>query len=300
MKSFIIRKIESAARTALTVCLGIVVIALTTRACFASSTFSLNSGTSSARFFQGSKANPDSANTGVARVTGIVNIDSNNLDNSVVDLNIFPADEEWGHALTPEGTLPSDYVPDATDQTLLRFQSRRFVNLGNGELEVVGDLTLTRVERSVTIDSIEAYAGPVYGGPVIHNETREIAFRFGNLSEALLSGSSNAISPEEKANVDLSGAVRVAYEDFPDLLNAIQDTNWPTIVENEKCQMPSTIGDDYHGTSCTGTVIAATRQDNCHMPASVGEDYSGPVCTPPAGTQTTIVLDLKLLKTASR
>ena len=300
MKSFIIRKIQSAARTALTVSLAIVVIALTTRASFASSTFSLDSGTSSARFFQGSKANPDSANTGVARVTGVVNIDSNDLDNSVVDLNIFPADEEWGHALTPEGTLPSDYVPDATDQTLLRFQSRRFVKLGSGELEVVGDLTLTRVERSVTIDSIEAYAGPVYGDPVIHNETREIAFRFGNLGEALLSGSSNAISPEEKANVDLSGAVRVAYEDFPDLLNAIQDTNWPTVVENEKCQMPSTIGDDYHGTSCTGTVIAATRRDNCHMPATVGEDYSGPVCTPPAGTQTTIVLDLKLLKTASR
>lgn len=299
MKSFIIRKIESAARTAFTVSLAIVVIALTTRASFASSTFSLDSGTSSARFFQGSKANPDSANTGVARVTGVVNIDSNNLDNSVVDLNIFPADEEWGHALTPEGTLPSDYVPDATDQTLLRFQSRRFVKLGNGELEVVGDLTLTRVERSVTIDSIEAYAGPVYGDPVIHNETREIAFRFGNLSEALLSGSSNAVGPQEKANVDLSGAVRIANEDFPDLLNAIQDTNWPTVVENEKCQMPSTIGDDYHGTSCTGTVIAATHRDNCHMPASVGEDYSGPACTPPAGTQTTIVLDLKLLETAS-
>jgi polyisoprenoid-binding protein YceI len=300
MKSFIIRKIQSAARTASTVSLAIIVIAFTTRACFASSTFSLDSGTSSALFFQGSRANPDSANTGVARVTGVVNIDPNNLDNSVVDLNIFPADEEWGHALTPEGTLPSNYVPDATDQTLLRFQSRRFVKLGNGELEVVGDLTLTRVERSVTINSIEAYAGPVYGDPVIHNETREIAFRFGNLSEALLSGSSNAISPEEKAKVDLSGAVRVAYEDFPDLLNAIQDTNWPTVVENEKCQMPSTIGDDYHGTSCTGTVIAATRRDNCHMPASVGEDYSGPVCTPPAGTQTTIVLDLKLLNTASR
>jgi hypothetical protein len=40
-------------------------------------TWSLDSATSSARFFQGSGANPESINTGVARVTGIVKLDTN-------------------------------------------------------------------------------------------------------------------------------------------------------------------------------------------------------------------------------
>jgi len=61
--------------------------------------------------------------------------------------------------------------------------------------------------------------------------------------------------------------------------------------------MPSTVGEDYSGALCTGTLIAATRNDNCYMPASVGEDYSGPLCTPATGNQTTIVADLKLLQT---
>jgi len=45
-------------------------------------------------------------NTGVARVTGKAKQDANDLDNSVFDLSIYPADEQWGHALSPEGTLP--------------------------------------------------------------------------------------------------------------------------------------------------------------------------------------------------
>ena len=36
--------------------------------------------------------------------------------------------------------------PDATDQTLLTFRSTRILRTGNGKLEVVGDLTLSRVE----------------------------------------------------------------------------------------------------------------------------------------------------------
>jgi hypothetical protein len=62
---------------------------------------------SCARFFQGSTADPDSVNTGVTRVTGEVKLDTNDLGNSVFDLSIYPADEQWGHALSPEATLPA-------------------------------------------------------------------------------------------------------------------------------------------------------------------------------------------------
>jgi hypothetical protein len=65
-----------------------------------SGTWSLDATTSSARLFQVSTTNPDSVNTGVSRVTGKVMLDMKALDNSVLDLRIYPADENWGHART--------------------------------------------------------------------------------------------------------------------------------------------------------------------------------------------------------
>jgi polyisoprenoid-binding protein YceI len=262
---------------------------------FAGDTWTLDSSTSNARLFQGSKANPDSVNTGVARVTGKVNLDTNDPDNSVFDLSIYPADEDWGHALSPEGALPTGYVPDTTDQTLLTFKSTRTLKTGNGKFEVIGDLTLTRVERTVTAAPTEAYAGPVYGDPVIHADTREIKFQFSTLSAALLPGPLTPATLQNKGAQEIVGAARVGHEDFPELLGAIQETNWPSVVQNKDCHTPSTVGEDYRGAHCAGTLIAETSDDNCHMPASLGEDYSGPLCTPATGNQTTIVLDLKLL-----
>jgi polyisoprenoid-binding protein YceI len=262
-------------------------------------TWPLDFTTSSARLFQSSAADPDSVNIGVARVTGKVKLDTNDLGNSVFDLNIYPADEQWGHALSPDGTLPAGYVPDATDHTLLRFQSKRILRIGDGELAIIGELTLTRVERSVTLTPNEGYAGPVYGEPVIHTTTREVKFLFPNLGSALSSRPLTSAAVRKKGVLVLSGSARVGHEDFPELLNAIQDTNWPAVVQNERCQMPSTVGEDYHGATCTGTVVAATLANNCRMPSTVGDDYSGAICTAPSGNQTTIVLDLKVFRTKS-
>src|SRR5579864_1439516 len=191
-------------------------------------TWSLDSASSSARLYQGSAANPDSASTGVARVTGNVKVDTNDLGNSVFDLTIYPADEEWGHALSPEGTLPADYVPDATDHTLLTFHSKRILRMSNGELQVIGDLTLTRVERSVT--HTKALAGPVYGDPVLHNETREVRLLFPSLTAAVSAASMKRANLQEKGEVDLSGSARVGYDEFPALLTTIRATNWPAVV----------------------------------------------------------------------
>jgi polyisoprenoid-binding protein YceI len=264
---------------------------------FASDTWTLDSSASNAMLFLGSKANPHSVNTGVARVTGKVKLDTNDPNNSAFDLSIYPADEDWGTELSSAGDLPRNYVPDATDQTLLTFNSTRIVRTGNGELEVVGNLRLTRVERTVTAAPTEAYAGPVYGDAVIHNETREITFLFLSLSAPRLSGPLTPATLQNKGAREIVESARVGHEDFPELLGAIKDTNWPSVVQNKECHPPSTVGEDYSGAQCTGTLIAATSDDNCHMPASVGEDYSGPLCTPATGNQTTIVLDLKLLRT---
>jgi polyisoprenoid-binding protein YceI len=263
----------------------------------ASDTWILDSSRSNAQLFRGSKANSESVNTGIARVTGKVKLDANDLDTSFFDLSIYHADENWGHALSPEGALPTGYVPAATDQTLLTFKSTRILRTGNGKLEVIGHLTLTRVERTVTAAPTEAYAGPVYGNPVIHNETREITFLFPSVSAARLSESLTPAVQQTKGVLEVVGAARVDREEFPELLSAIKETNWPPVVQNKDCQMPSTAGEDDSGAVCTGTLIAATGDDNCHMPASVGEDYSGPQCTPATSDQTTIVLDLKFLHT---
>jgi polyisoprenoid-binding protein YceI len=186
----------------------------------ASDTWILDSSRSNARLFQGSGATSESVNTGVARVTGKVKLDANDLDASVLDLSIYPADENWGHVLSPEGALPTGYVPDTTDQTLLTFKSTRILRTGNGRLEVVGDLRLTRVERTVTATPTEAYAGPVYGDPVIHNVTREITFLFPSMSAAPMSESLTPAVQQTKGVLEIVGAARFDREEFPELLSA--------------------------------------------------------------------------------
>jgi polyisoprenoid-binding protein YceI len=263
----------------------------------ASDTWILDSGRSNARLFQCSRANSDAVNPGVARVTGKVKLDANDLDASFFELSFYPADEDWGHALRPEGTLPTDYAPDATDQTLLTFKSTRILRTGSGQLAVIGNLTLTRVERNVIATPTEDYAGPVYGDPVIHNETREITFLFPSASAENVSARLTPAVQQTKRVLEIVGAARADREEFPELLTAIKETNWPPVVRNRDCHMPSTVGEDYSGDPCTGTVVAATDDNNCDVPASAGEDYRGARCTPATGEQTTIVLDLKFLHT---
>src|SRR6267154_2063654 len=144
MKSIIVHMVQLAKRRTLAI-LSVVMLGVISPLAFADGgTWSLDSTTSTARLFQGSAADPDSVNTGVARVTGKVKLYTNDLGNSVFDLSIYPADEQWGHALSPEGTLPAGYVPDATDHTLLTFQSKSILRMGDGKLEVIGELTLMR------------------------------------------------------------------------------------------------------------------------------------------------------------
>ncbi len=260
----------------------------------ASDTWILDASRSNARLFQGARATSDLLNPGLARVTGKVKLDANDLEASFFDLSIYPADDYWGHALSPETALRTGYVPDTTDQTLLTFKSTRILRAGNGQLEVIGDLTLTHAERTVIATPTEAYAGPVYGDPVIHNETREITFLFPSASAARLSESMTPAVQQTKGVLEVVGAARVDGGEFPELLSAIKENNWPPVVQNKVC-MTSSAGEDYGRAVGTGTLIAATRDDNCNMPGSVGKDYSGPQCAPTTGNQTTIVLDLKFL-----
>jgi len=223
----------------------------------ASDIWILDSSKSNARLFQGSRTNPDPANTGVARVTGKVKLDANDLDASFFDLTIYPADEDWWGALSHNGALPNGCLPDATDHTLLTFKSTHILSTENGKLEVIGDLTLTRVKRTARATPPEARGGPVHGDPVIHNEIREITFLFPSMSTAYLSEPLTATMTQKKGVLEIVGAARVDREESPEPLSTMKETNRPPIVQSQ--------------------------------------DYSFPQYAPATGNQTTIVLDLEFL-----
>ena len=259
----------------------------------AGDTWILDSNKSNGRLFQCSRTNSELVNTGIARVTGKVKLDTNDLDASFFDLSIYPTDEDWGYALSPEGTLPTGYVPGSTDQTLLTFKSTRILSTGSGILEVIGDLTLTRVERAVTATPTEAYAGPVHGDPVIHNETHEVKFLFPSVSAEYSSGPLTSALQQKKGVLEIVGSARIDRDESPGLLSALRETNWPAVVQNKDCHMPSKVG-EYKGARCTGS-IAATCEDNCQAPALMEDDCGGPTCTAAGDNDTRIVLDLKFL-----
>jgi hypothetical protein len=138
----------------------------------------------------------------------------------------------------------------------------------------MGDLTVTHVERVATLTPNEAYAGAVYSPAVTESVTKPVVFQFHRVS---LIGVRSGIG--DKA--EWSASSTTFAEDFPELMNTVSTTSWPTFVADERCTMSSTVGEDFPGSSCTGETVERTaRADvHCEMPSTVGEDFSGEVCT---------------------
>ena len=198
----------------------------------ASDTWIVDPRRSNARLFQGPRTNPEPVNTGILRVTGKVKLDTNDLDASAFDLSLYPTDEEWGNALSPEGTWLTGYGPGATDQTLLTFKSTRILT-EDGKLEVVGNLTLSRAEHTVTATPTEAYAGPVYRDPVIHNETHKIKFLFPGVSAEHLSGPLTPAMQHKNGVLEIVGSgdvLAAAGEDYGGAQGTTATGNQLTIV----------------------------------------------------------------------
>jgi hypothetical protein len=88
----------------------------------------------------------------------------------VFDLN-DSADPSVTLKITPGSGAAAEY-PEIT------FTSERSWITGAGKLIVVGELSVARIERNVTMESNEAYAGPQRGDPVVHTDTRQISLAF--------------------------------------------------------------------------------------------------------------------------
>jgi hypothetical protein len=72
------------------------------------------------------------------------------------------------------------------------------------------------------------------------------------------------------------------------------------LVNGEKCDVPSTIGEDYSGAKCTGTVSATVTNRTVMAGGAGAEDYSGfQPAVAPDRDRGSIVLDLKLKEKSS-
>lgn len=193
---------------------------------------------------------------GVGRVTGRVNLNDTDPAQSTFDFTIYPSTS----MITPideEGKFRSEWAENAANHTLVCFHSKGVSTTADGKLQTTGNLVLTRVDRNIELTPNEAYAGPVYGPPMIHKFSRPATFVF------------DAPTAEQQ----ISGSTRVVAEDFPQLVKTVLRTYWPPVIQDEQCQA-TRAGEDYSGARCTGTLIRVP--DLPASGANAGEDYPGP------------------------
>jgi polyisoprenoid-binding protein YceI len=250
----------------------------------------LNSEHSTGRLSVGSTADPNTIlDAGIARVRGSVRLEAGSPTHSWFDFAIYPADQGPA-SINADGSLDTAEFSNVPRSTVINFRSKEVKLTGDGDLAVTGDLTLSHLERPFLITDSEAYGGPVYGEPELRSATREVTFVFRNVAAAeAKAGSSRKLK--------LVASAGIKTEDFPGLFEAVTDANWPVVLEDKNCQEPATIGEEYHGTGCTGTPVVISSRPSA--PITVVEDYPGPdPATPRVRDNVKIALSLELTRTA--
>lgn len=198
---------------------------------------------------------------GFARLSGTVKMDDADPAKSSVEFRFYPA-----MSMTPSidegGKFLKEWLQNPANQTLVCFHSKRVVRTPDGRLQATGDLVVTRVDRNVEVTPSEAYAGPVYGPPMVHRVSREETFVF-DLRDSKGNG-------QKVGGIQASGSTKMAREDFPQLVKTVVSTYWPPLVQDEDCQVPDG-NEAYSGSRCTGTYMAtAGLPAEPHSPG--GED----------------------------
>lgn len=188
-----------------------------------------------------------------------------------------------------EGKVKTQWLVTHANHTLVCFHSKGVQQTADGRLRTTGNLVLTRVDRNVELTPNEAYAGPVYGPPIIHRVIRQATFVF-DLPAARGGGPNGGGS-------QTSGSTNVIREDFPQLLKAVIGTYWPPVVQDESCQVPPA-NEAYSGAKCTGTFLETPALPEA--PHAAGEDYPGPAnFNAVVGERLTILVHMRLTPTGS-
>ncbi len=181
---------------------------------------------------------------GYARINGVFKIDDSDPVKSSIDFRFYPA-MSMAPAISEDGKFLSHWLEDLSNHTLVCFHSKRVERTPDGRLQATGDLTITRVDRNIEADPTEAYAGPVYGAPMIHRVSREATFVFDVPA---------AESGQKDSLIRVSGSTSMHRESFPQMLKTVVNTYWPPLVQDETCQVPDA-SEAYSGAQCTGTFM---------------------------------------------
>ena len=185
---------------------------------------------------------------GFGRVNGGLKVDDVDPTKSSVDLRIYPATSMLS-SIEEDGNFKSRWLMNTANHTLICFHSKKVVQTADGKLQATGTMVLTRVDRNVEATPSEAYAGPVYGPPMVHRVSHEATLIF-DPPGTDGSGQKDGVVLE-------SASTKVFREDFPQLLKAVTTTYWPPVVEDKTCQATGAPGEDYHGIPCKGMLLEA-------------------------------------------
>jgi hypothetical protein len=217
-----------------------------------------------------------------AGVAGTVNLNKDDLTRSTFAFRLYPATSP--SPAIDEFGKPTGNSSELADYTLVSFESKRVTWMSDGKLKVSGTLLVTRAERDPEYTLNEAYSGPVYGPPIVHRSARPASF--------IIAVPDPTIAHSEKST-EMEASTVINQEDFPQLMEAVLDTNWPPVIQDEKCSTPVTVGEDYAGASCTGKLVQASSFPVIYT--AVGEDYSGAhTATVQLGNNLTILVHMQL------
>ena len=226
---------------------------------------------------------------GYARIRGDFKIDDADPTKSSIEFRFYPA-TSMAPPIAEDGKFLSHWFENLSNHTLVCFHSKHVVRTPDGRLQATGELAVTRVDRNVQADPTEAYAGPVYGPPIIHRVSREATFVF-DVNDANASG-------QKEGSLQASGSTSMFQEDFPQLVKTVVNTYWPTVVQEQDCQNPDA-SEAYSGARCTGTYLSTAGlpeapHDGGGEGVGVQQNFSAIV-----GNHLTVLVQLRLVPNGS-
>lgn len=227
-------------------------------------------------------------NVGVAQVAGNLKLASDDSQASQLQFSLVPG-REGARLLAPDGTLRSDVIAPILRYTAMTFSSTRARVRRDGRLAFTGGLSITHVTRElIPIAWNGGNNSQTYTDPETWRDTATVTF-------VLATPRAEFLAEYLKKNSELLLSATVSTEAFPKLPDAVLDSYWPAVIQDEHCE-PSTASDgekDYSGIICPGKAITTTASFQPARPWS--KDYSGqPRHDAPPDGPVTILLHLKL------
>jgi hypothetical protein len=107
-----------------------------------------------------------------------------------------------------------------------------------------------------------------------------------------------ADTEQEQGEFVVTASSKVFGEDFPQLVMAVINTDWPPLIQDEDCQLPGPSA-AYSGAKCTGTFLRGSSLPEASG-AHTGEDYPGPQDFTIAGGSLNILLRMRLVAKDSK